>query len=594
MAILKYIGRRLLVLIPVLLGISLAAFLLGRIAPGDPVDDALFRIGIEFPTEEDRADMRAELGLDRPLPVQYLDWLGDALRGDLGRSYIGNKDIAQELMTRLPITLKVSLAAMLAAVVFGVGGGVLMAACHGTWLDTVLKGLSTLLLSVPGFWLALFLITVFAEWLHLLPTSGLDRGLASLVLPAVALSAANVGSTSRFTRGNILAQLGEQYIVVANAKGLSQRAVMVGHAFRNSLVPIITLIGNYFGGILGGSTIIENIFAIPGLGSYVLSAIQNRDYPVIQGYVLITGTTFVLVTLAIDLLYIAVNPKIRLQGRGMTRRRKQNIKLALVCAILGAIVLMTIFAPWLAPYDPLEVNMELRLLDPCRAHPLGTDALGRDVLSRVIYGGRASLLLAVVATACSMAVGLVIGVAAGYCGGIVDGVITAVSNVFQGLPGMVLMIALVGVLERGTRSIILALVITSWVGFSRLVRGEVMKVKSEMYVEGMRCLGAGHLRIVLRHVLPNIRTNVILQFTTRVGRVVLSVAGLSYLGLGIEPPTPDWGEMVSGTARRYFRSAPHLLWVPGICIILLTLSINLLGDLLRDRLDVKQDAVKEL
>ena len=130
MAILKYIGRRLLVLIPVLLGISLAAFLLGRIAPGDPVDDALFRIGIEFPTEEDRADMRAELGLDRPLPVQYLDWLGDALRGDLGRSYIGNKDIAQELMTRLPITLKVSLAAMLAAVVFGVGGGVLMAACQ--------------------------------------------------------------------------------------------------------------------------------------------------------------------------------------------------------------------------------------------------------------------------------------------------------------------------------------------------------------------------------------------------------------------------------------------------------------------------------
>ena len=139
--------------------------------------------------------------------MQYLDWLGTP-SGDLGRSYIGNKDIAQELMTRLPITLKVSLAAMLAAVVFGVGGGVLMAACHGTWLDTVLKGLSTLLLSVPGFWLALFLITVFAEWLHLLPTSGLDRGLASLVLPAVALSAANVGSTSRFTRGNILAQLG--------------------------------------------------------------------------------------------------------------------------------------------------------------------------------------------------------------------------------------------------------------------------------------------------------------------------------------------------------------------------------------------------
>ena len=278
----------------------------------------------------------------------------------------------------------------------------------------------------------------------------------------------------------------------------------------------------------------------------------------------------------------------------MTRRKKQDIQLVIVCTIILAIVLMTIFAPWLAPYDPLEVNMDLHLLPPSSAHPLGTDALGRDVLSRVIYGGRASLLLAVAATACSMCVGLVIGIIAGYCGGIVDGIITAISNIFQGLPGMVLMIALVGVLERNSKSIILALVITSWVGFSRLVRGEVMKVKSEMYIEGMRWLGSGHLRIILRHVVPNIRTNVILQFTTRLGRVVLSVAGLSYLGLGIQPPTPDWGEMVSGTARRYFRSAPHLLWAPGLCIILLTLSINLLGDILRDRLDVKQDSVKEL
>ena len=278
----------------------------------------------------------------------------------------------------------------------------------------------------------------------------------------------------------------------------------------------------------------------------------------------------------------------------MTTRRKQNIQLAVVGGILLAIVLMTVFAPWLAPYDPLEVRMENQLLPPCLAHPLGTDALGRDVLSRVIYGGRASLLLAVLATAGSMIVGLAIGIAAGYCGGAVDAVITCISNVFQGLPGTILMIALVGVMERGAQSIILALVITSWVGFSRLVRGEVMKVKGEMYIEGMRCLGAGHLRIILRHVLPNIRTNIIILFTTRVGRVVLSVAGLSYLGLGIQPPTPDWGEMVSGSARRYFRTAPHLLWAPGICIILLTLSINLLGDLLRDRLDVKQDSVKEL
>lgn len=278
----------------------------------------------------------------------------------------------------------------------------------------------------------------------------------------------------------------------------------------------------------------------------------------------------------------------------MTRRKKQNIQIAIVSSVLLAIVAMTVFAPWLAPYDPTEVNMEIRLLNPCREHLLGTDSLGRDVLSRVIYGGRASLLVAVAATCFSMLLGLVIGIAAGYCEGIVDTVITMMTNIFQGLPGTVLMLAMVGVMGPNNMSIVLALVLTSWVGFSRLVRGEVLKIKNELYIEGMRTLGAGHLRIILRHILPNIRTNIIILFTTRVGRVVLSVAGLSYLGMGIQPPTPDWGEMISGSARRYFRTAPHLLWAPGICIILLSLSINLLGDLLRDRLDVKQDSVKEI
>lgn len=276
------------------------------------------------------------------------------------------------------------------------------------------------------------------------------------------------------------------------------------------------------------------------------------------------------------------------------RSRRQNISLTLVLGVLMGIILMTIFAPLIAPYNPTQIDMSNRLAKPCHEHLLGTDALGRDVLSRVIYGGRASLLLAVIATSCSMALGLVIGIVAGYCQGIVDQIITMISNVFQGLPGSIMMIALVGILGSSTRSIILALVITSWVGFSRLVRGEVLKTKQELYIEGMRCLGASHLRIILRHILPNIRTNIIILFTTRVGRVVLSVAGLSYLGLGIQPPTPDWGEMISGSARRYFRSAPHLLWAPGICIILLTLSIHLLGDILRDRLDVKRDGVKEL
>lgn len=275
----------------------------------------------------------------------------------------------------------------------------------------------------------------------------------------------------------------------------------------------------------------------------------------------------------------------------MTLRRKQNIKLAIVGGILLAIVLMTIFAPWLAPYDPLKINMANRLADPSWAHPLGTDALGRDVLSRVIYGGRASLLLAVAATCGSMAAGLAVGVAAGYCGGVVDAVITGISNIFQGLPGMVLMIALVGVLEPGTQSVLLALVLTSWVGFSRLVRGEVMKLKQEYFVEGLKGLGAGNMRILLLHIGPNLIGSILIIFATRIASAMLSVASLSFLGLGLQPPTPDWGVMISD-ARTHFRQVPMLAIAPGVMIVLLSLSINILADALRDRLDVRADVVK--
>ena len=173
----------------------------------------------------------------------------------------------------------------------------------------------------------------------------------------------------------------------------------------------------------------------------------------------------------------------------MTERKKQIYQLIAVSTVLLLILLMTVFAPWIAPYDPTAVNMEHRLLAPCQAHPLGTDALGRDVLSRVIYGGRASLLLAVIATCCSMGLGLAIGIAAGYCEGITDTIITGISNVFQGLPSTILMIALVGILGSNNYSIVFALVLTSWVGFSRLVRGEVLKVKQEPYIESMYGFG---------------------------------------------------------------------------------------------------------
>ncbi|MGN0185233.1 MAG: ABC transporter permease [Aristaeellaceae bacterium] len=273
--------------------------------------------------------------------------------------------------------------------------------------------------------------------------------------------------------------------------------------------------------------------------------------------------------------------------------KNTRMRLFIAAALLGVILLSNLLAPWIAPCDPNEANMRVRLQGPSLEHPLGTDSLGRDMLSRVLYGGRSSMLVALAATALSMALGMLLGVLGGYYGGMLDWCITAVANIFQGLPGTCLMIAIVGVLGLGIPNLLLALVLTSWAGFSRIVRTETLRIREEAYIEGMRALGAGNGRLLWRHIVPNMMANIIVLFTTRVGRCVLSIASLSYLGLGIKPPTPDWSVMISD-ARLNYRSAPHLIIVPGLCIFLLLLSINMLGDALRDLLDVRSQEVKEL
>ena len=273
--------------------------------------------------------------------------------------------------------------------------------------------------------------------------------------------------------------------------------------------------------------------------------------------------------------------------------KNSRMRLFIAAALLGVILLSNLLAPWIAPCDPNEANMRVRLQGPSPEHPLGTDSLGRDMLSRVLYGGRSSMLVALAATALSMALGMLLGVLGGYYGGMPDWCITAVANIFQGLPGTCLMIAIVGVLGPGIPNLLLALVLTSWAGFSRIVRTETLRIREEAYIEGIRALGAGNGRLLWRHIVPNMMANIIVLFTTRVGRCVLSIASLSYLGLGIKPPTPDWSVMISD-ARLNYRSAPHLIIVPGLCIFLLLLSINMLSDALRDLLDVRSQEVKEL
>lgn len=264
--------------------------------------------------------------------------------------------------------------------------------------------------------------------------------------------------------------------------------------------------------------------------------------------------------------------------------KKQWIPGVIGFILLGIMILVSVLAPVLASYEPNAMNMAETLQPPSLQHLLGTDLLGRDMFSRILYGGRSSMLLALCAALLSMLVGMLVGVLAGYFGGLWDYLLTIITNIFQGLPGVSMMVAIAGIMGPGFKSLMLGLVLTNWTGFSRVVRTEVMKYREENFVEGLKVLGASHLRIICGHILPNMFGNTVILLTTRIGRSLLSISGISYLGLGIQPPTPDWSVMLSD-ARMSFRSAPHLILAPGICIVIVMFSIHLIGDFLRDWMD---------
>lgn len=272
--------------------------------------------------------------------------------------------------------------------------------------------------------------------------------------------------------------------------------------------------------------------------------------------------------------------------------KKSNLQFYCAASVLLLIIGASILAPLLVTHNPFEPDMANRLQPPSWQHFFGTDALGRDMFSRILYGGRASILLSLASAILSLGVGLVIGLFCGFYGGKLDMLCTVASNIFQGIPGSCFMIAIAGIFGPSIKSLVLALVITSWAGFSRIVRAEVMQLKEEPFIEGLRCLGCNDSRLLLHHIIPNIVNKLLILFTIRVGRGILSIAGLSFLGLGVQPPTPDWSVMVSD-AVLYYRSSPHLILIPGACIFFLIYAINNLGEFMRDKLDVRFNEVRK-
>ena len=301
----RTLGRRLLLTVPTLFGVLVVAFLLLNVVPGDPVIEM---VG-ERADSATVARLRAELHLDDPLPAQFGHYVWGVVRGDLGRSYITRRPIARDLAERFPKTVQLALGAMTFAAVTGITLGVLAAVRPGGAFDRIALLLSYLGVSFPVYWVGLLLILLFAVTLRWLPPSG-SGGPTFLVLPAATLGMRSVAFLARMTRGAMQDVLSSDFIRTARAKGLSELAVVGKHAFRNALIPVITVLGLDVGNYLTGSLLTETIFAWPGVGRYVLSAIAKRDLPAIQGSILFLSVVFVVVNLLTDLVYAKADPRI--------------------------------------------------------------------------------------------------------------------------------------------------------------------------------------------------------------------------------------------------------------------------------------------
>ena len=312
----RYLVRRLLLLVPVLMGVSVIVFLVLHLAPGDPAE---IMLGSQA-TQADRMRLRADLGLDDPLYVQYGRWMGHVVQGDLGRSLWMRRPVLGEVLTRLKATLLLTVTALAISSIGGVALGILSATRPNSLLDRTSAVASLFGASMPVFWLGIVLMVLFSLVLGWLPASGMYAPYGGgdlvdlvkhLVLPAITLAAASITIVARLTRAAMLEVLGQDFIRTARAKGLVERSVVVRHALKNAMVPIVTVIGVQAGYLLGGAVLTETVFAWPGVGTLMVQGILARDIPLVQGCVLVVALTFVLVNLTVDLLYVFLDPRIR-------------------------------------------------------------------------------------------------------------------------------------------------------------------------------------------------------------------------------------------------------------------------------------------
>lgn len=725
-----YVARRLLTLVPIVLGVTFLSFALVHAAGGDAVQVVYANSGMAVSSEVLDAQ-RADLGLDRPFLAQYLDWLVGMLSGDMGESLVSGEPVLALFAEKLPNTVLLATASLLATVVVSLPLGMLAAVRRGSLADKVVRALSFVGNALPNFFVALLLILVFSVWLKALPVlSVFGEGVSwqSLVLPTATLAIAMSSKYVRQVRAVVLEELGRGYVRGCRARGVRGRAILAKNVLKNGMFSLITLLALSVGDLLGGTAVVESVFMWDGVGKLAVDSVALRDYPVIQAYVVWMALIYVGVNLLADVAYHALDPRVRFDGaarrsaaarRGVGARRgviarlgaferrtwraekvlhgdqaekarkagegacktgekaancalcemesasgagkrgldaekctkshvmcsleqeeartaalfeqkrrdlrtfvpfserrlhargnagegetaaRRNfarsrgarvrrdftgVRLATFGGLAALLLLACAFAPALCPHDPYAQNMSAALQAPAPDHPFGTDRYGRDVLSRVIVGAQSSISATVALVALTVAVGTLVGVAGGWRGGKLDAVLMRVSDVFLSFPSLVFALAFAAVMGGGLANAVLALALVGWPKYARLARSQVLSVKNATYFDAARLAGCTTAQIIARHVLPNIAGMLLVTALLDVGAMMMELAGLSYLGLGAQPPLAEWGSMMSD-GRSMLQTAPWTILAPGFAIFVTVAVANLLGDAARDWLDPKR------
>lgn len=309
----KYIIKRILCLIPVLFIISFLTFSINKLIPGDPAE-LMLREKEVVVTEENIAMLKEEMGLNKPFIEQYIIWVKNVVRGDLGKSFRSGEPVVNEILTSFPNTMKLAVASVVVLITIAMPLGIVSALYKNSIVDFICKISSFISISMPSFWLGILLMYILAVRYEIFPIVG-DKGLNNLILPSLTIGISMSGSYIRLIRRSLLDVLSENYIEYARARGLKERIIIINNALKNSFIPIVTALGMSFGHLIGGTVVVENIFSWPGLGRLILQSISNRDYPMIQGYVLVMAVVFVFVNLLVDLSYCILDPRVSLGGQ---------------------------------------------------------------------------------------------------------------------------------------------------------------------------------------------------------------------------------------------------------------------------------------